>query len=61
MTVAETLHAVVARLLRAQGHRDTKKNRKALIERYLGKPEGWAETKDEILLWKILNTSEPID
>lgn len=60
MTVAEKMHGVVARLLLSQGHRDTKKNRKALVECYLGKPEGWAETKDEILLWKILNTSEDV-
>jgi len=60
MTVAEKLHGVVARLLIAQGHRDTKKNRVALVKKYLEKPEGWAETEDEILLWKILNTSEPV-
>lgn len=60
MSVSEKLHAVVARLLIAQGHRDNKKNRKALVEKYLGKPHGWAETDDEILLWKILNTSEPV-
>lgn len=60
MTVAQKLHGVVARLLIAQGHRDNKKNRKALIEKYLGKPAEWPETEDEILLWKILNTSENV-
>lgn len=61
MSVAEHLHAVVARLLKSQGHRDTKKNRQALVTKYLSKPREWAETPDEKLLWKILNTSETIE
>lgn len=59
MTV-EIFRAVVVRLLQSQGHRVTDKNRKRLIAKYLDMPRTVPETPDEILLWKILNTSEDI-
>ena len=59
MTV-EILHAVISRLLKANGYSDHKKYRKMLVKRYLEMDPSVPETKDEILLWKILNTSEDI-
>ncbi len=59
MTV-EILRAVVVRLLQSQGHRVNDKNKKRLIEKYLDMARDVPETPDEILLWKILNTSEDI-
>lgn len=60
MTTVEKVKAVVARLLHSQGHRDTTKNQKALIKRYLDLKEHEIETADERLLWNFLHTSESI-
>lgn len=60
MSTAEKLSNVVTRLLQSQGHRDTQKNRKALVARYFEIERDVLETEDEILLWTILNTSEPV-